>query len=242
MSDLLTVPARFCGPARSGNGGWTAGALAELTGLGGAMTVSLRQPPPLDASMLVVEQDGVWTATFGGIVIGRAEACPDSLTEVDPIDATEAREAMSTYPGLDFHPFPTCVVCGTGRDEGDGLRIFPGEVPTAPGAGTRVASTWTPDPSVEAADGVTSVPVTWGALDCIGAWASDLTDRLMVLARMSARLDALPVVGEEHVVVGEFRRAEGRKSFSAATLYDSDGRVVATAEHLWIAVDPADFN
>ena len=54
-------------------------------------------------------------------------------------------------------------------------------------------------------------------------------------------LDALPVIGEEHVVVGEGRGQDGRKTFTAATLYDADGRVVATAEHVWIAVDPALF-
>ena len=63
----------------------------------------------------------------------------------------------------------------------------------------------------------------------------------MVLGRITARLDTLPVVGEEHVVVGEGRGQDGRKTFTAATLYDADGRVVATAEHIWIAVDPALF-
>jgi len=63
----------------------------------------------------------------------------------------------------------------------------------------------------------------------------------MVLGRMTARIDALPVVGEPHVVVGEGRGQDGRKTFTAATLYDADGRVVATAEHTWIAVDPAQF-
>jgi hypothetical protein len=42
-------------------------------------------------------------------------------------------------------------------------------------------------------------------------------------------------------VVGGARGSEGRKTFTAATLYDADGRVVAAAEHVWIAVDPADF-
>ena len=59
---------------------------------------------------------------------------------------------------------------------------------------------------------------------------------------MTARVDALPVVGEEHVVVGAARgqRRAARPS-PRATLYDPDGRVVATAEHVWIAVDPAAF-
>ena len=78
---------------------------------------------------------------------------------------------------------------------------------------------------------------TWAALDCIGGWAGDLTERLMVLGRMTARVDDLPVIGEPHVVVGEGRGQDGRKTFTASTLYDADGRVVATAEHTWIAVD-----
>jgi len=63
----------------------------------------------------------------------------------------------------------------------------------------------------------------------------------MVLAGMTARVDTLPVIGEEHVVVGQDRGREGRKTFTAATLYDRDGRVVASAEHVWVAVDPAAF-
>ena len=41
--------------------------------------------------------------------------------------------------------------------------------------------------------------------------------------------------------VGEGRGQDGRKTFTASTLYDADGRVVATAEHVWIAVDPELF-
>ena len=63
----------------------------------------------------------------------------------------------------------------------------------------------------------------------------------MVLGRMTARHRHLPVIGEHHVVVGEGRGSDGRKTFTASTLYDADGRVVATAEHIWIAVDPAVF-
>jgi hypothetical protein len=63
----------------------------------------------------------------------------------------------------------------------------------------------------------------------------------MVLVRMTARLDALPLIGEEHVVVGMGRGNDGRKTFTSSTMYDADGRVVATAEHLWVAVDPAAF-
>ena len=42
-------------------------------------------------------------------------------------------------------------------------------------------------------------------------------------------------------MVGAGIGREGRKSWTTATMYDADGRVVGSAEHLWIAVDPAEF-
>jgi hypothetical protein len=41
--------------------------------------------------------------------------------------------------------------------------------------------------------------------------------------------------------MGAARGKDGRKNFTASTLYDADGRVVGTAEHIWFDVDPADF-
>ena len=62
----------------------------------------------------------------------------------------------------------------------------------------------------------------------------------MVLGTMTARVDALPAVGEEHVVVGEARGESGRKTPSAPPRSTTPhGRLVGAAEHVWIAVDPA---
>lgn len=257
-SDLapLIVPSRFCGPSSSGNGGYTAGALAALIGDHRAegrteawptIRVMLRQPPPLDTPLRVSVEDGSTVARCEGSIVASAAVVQQVLAVVEPVAAEAARAAEPTYPGHAAHPFPTCFACGTGREEGDGLRIFPGRVADQDGA-VRIAATWTPHPSL--CDGVAadaeevphaSLPVTWAALDCVGGWAGDLTERLMVLGSMTARVDALPVIGEEHVVVGLKRGAEGRKTFTSSTLYDPDGRVVACAEHVWIAVDPANF-
>lgn len=255
VSELI-VPRRFCGPPDSGNGGWTAGALAALDDADSPdnrcdswppIEVSLRQPPPLDTPLDVSAEAGVTTASFGGATIATAQRVERDLVEVDPVPRDVAASAESTYPGLGFHPFPTCFACGTTRAEGDGLRIFPGRVGEGP-SGDLVAATWTPHPSLREdwhtyLDEVprASVATTWAALDCIGGWAGDLSERLMVLGRMTARVDDLPVIGEPHVVVGAGRGQEGRKTFTASTLYDADGRIVATAEHTWIAVDPERF-
>ena len=59
---------------------------------------------------------------------------------------------------------------------------------------------WTPMPDFAGDDGAVTKLITWAALDCVGGWAGDLEERLMVLARMTVRLDSLPVIGEEHVI------------------------------------------
>jgi hypothetical protein len=257
MTDLI-IPSRFCGPPSSGNGGYSAGAISAYAGAEcpddharpwPAVTVSLLAPPPLEVSMSLAPggdmgDDGGVVATYDGKPFLSARCSHDEVTDVEPVAPDEAREAMASYSGLTSHPFPTCFSCGTGREPGDGLRIFPGPV----GDG-RVAATWTPDPSVagdwhEYRDATREVghAVTWAALDCTGGWAADIGERLMVLGTMTARLYSLPAVGTEHVVVGEPRGESGRKRMSAASLYDATGRLVGAAEHVWIAVDPATFN
>ncbi len=258
MNDAdLTIPARFCGPARSGNGGYTAGLLAERV-RGEArhpvVEVTLRQPPPLDVAMRVqhVGADdltnvagapAVWLS-MGGAKIAEAREVDADLAAVEAVTMGLATEAMARFPGLVSHPFPSCFACGPDRREGDGLRIFPGAV-----ASGRVASLWLPHPSLAESsdlldDGMQRVGLgtSWAALDCVGGWAGDMEERRMVLGRMTAQVDALPVVGEPHVVMGEKLGMEGRKTFTASTLYDSDGRIVARAQHVWIAIDPSAFS
>lgn len=229
----LVIPSRFRGPARSGNGGWTAGAVAAFLDPAvptpAPVTVMLRQPPPLEVDIDLTTSDGVATASYDGAVVATARHTDVELTPTVVVGVEPARHAEASYPGLSRHPFPTCFVCGTDRAEGDGLRIFPGQVGDEPVA----AATWTPTESTYA--------ITWAALDCAGAWAADMGERLMVLGTITATLHALPVVGETYVVTGEDRGREGRKTFSAASLHDAQGRLLATAEHVWIAVDPAAF-
>ncbi len=228
----LLVPHRFCGPPSSGNGGWTAGALAALVDDDPAagVTVSLLAPPPLDTPMTVETADGATVAALDGAPVARAEAAPAPApdAQIGPVSAAEARAAEASYPGFRTHPFPTCFACGTDRD--DGLRIFPGPVADQDGR-TRLAATWTPDDSLYD----DPLAATWAALDCVGGWAGDLENRVMVLARMTAWVEALPETGTEHVVLGLGRGSEGRKTFTSSALLDPDGRVVGRAEHLWIA-------
>lgn len=245
----LTIPSRFCGPPSSGNGGYTAGALASRISTDRSypvIEVVLRQPPPLDVPMKVASVDsgdGAETAVllFGGAKIAEAGLVDADLEPVDAVAAKEAGTAEPGFSGFSAHPFPSCFVCGPDRAEGDGLRIFPG--PVAP---DKVAATWVPHESLaltgQPRDDIRVGPsTTWAALDCVGGWAGDIGARRMVLGTMTAQVDALPLVGEAHVVVGVLRGRKGRKTFTASTLYDEDQRIVGRAQHTWIAIDPSAF-
>jgi len=256
-SDQLIVPERFCGPRLSGNGGWTAGALAALVDHDcpedrseswPAIEVMLHAPPPLDVHLVVRVDGGATVLERDSARVATAVVVDRDLRIVTPVPTDVARAAEAAYPGHHGSPFPHCFVCGPERAEGDGLRIFPGSVPPDAAGRTRVAATWTPHPSLREdfhtyvdAHPMAGVAATWAALDCPGGWAGGLAERPMVLGRLTARLDSLPVIGEEHVVVGEHRGEEGRKTFTATTLYDASGRAVATSEQVWISVDPAHF-
>lgn len=226
------VPARFCGPPVSGNGGWTSGHLAGLVTTSSeqpAVTVRLRTPPPLDREMTVAEADGVWEVVDGDHLVAQAQAAagPQPQGIPAPVSFEAAQAAGERYEGLADHPFPTCFSCGTGRTSGDGLRLQPGRVDEA----DTYACAWVPADDVD-------LETVWAALDCPGGWASGIAGRPMVLGTMTARVDTLPVAGELHVVMAWQRGEEGRKHFSGTALYAADGTLLAQAEATWIAIDP----
>lgn len=234
---LVRVERRFQGPERSGNGGYVAGLVgtavaAELDG-SHVPKVTLRMPPPLDKDLELA--DG--RLTDGDVLV--AEGVPvdsDFLTDatIDPVLPEEARAAEASYRGLRDHPFPTCFVCGPANQQG--LQLKPGPI----GDG-RTACTWEPAADL-ATDGLVDEVFLWAALDCPGGWTIDLEGRPSVLGRLTACIDARPQVGEECVALGRYLGEDGRKTFTASTLYDADGRVLARAKHTWITVDPAAFN
>lgn len=219
----------------------------------------LRKPPPLDVALDVTladavdavdavnntagEAPGSATATQGGVLVAVAKPAAAEVGQVEQVTAEQARAAEAAFAGLTSHPFPTCFSCGTAREPGDGLRIFPGRVDDDAEGRVRVAATWTPDESLgeNPREGEATLPVAWAALDCVGGWAGDLTERLMVLGSMTAHVHTLPRIGEQYVLVGGARGSEGRRTHTASTLYDASGRAVASAEHVWFAVDPEDF-
>jgi hypothetical protein len=239
----ISIDRRFRGPERSGNGGYTAGRLAahvpDLAATG-PVTVTLRQPPPLEAALSVKSSPGAPGAElrYDDLLIAEAAAGSFRVAAPPAVGFDDAAAARLSYRGLESHPFPGCFVCGLDREPGDGLHLAPGLV----GEG-RTACIWLPDPSLasEVERGVAAAEFVWAALDCPGGWTADIVNRPMVLGRITAEVYGLPSVGRPCVVVGQALAQEGRKTFAATALYDGD-RLLARAEHTWLAVDPTLFN
>jgi predicted amidohydrolase len=75
----------------------------------------------------------------------------------------------------------------------------------------------------------------WAAIDCSGAYAVGPEGRgEPVLGRMAARIARLPREGEECVVVGWPRGADGRKLYAGTALFADGGELLAVARQTWI--------
>lgn len=232
----VVVPHRFRGPDTSGNGGYSAGAIAAALGLPfGPAEVTLTRPPPLDVDLTVTtESDGIRVGHERG-TIALARPAPLALDVPEPVGFEAATGASEHCPWLIDHPYPQCFVCGTERR--DGLRIFPGPVP-----GRAVAAApWVPDASVCTADDTVAPAVVWASVDCpslfgYGCFAD--WPALMLLGRFTAEIYRLPRLDEPCVAMGWSLGHQGRKYDTAAALHTADGELLAASRARWITLRP----
>jgi hypothetical protein len=236
--DAILVPARFCGPPTSANGGYFAGLVAAAAQR--TLAVRLLRPPPLDTGMDLIElDDGHLEVRCGEELI--ATARPDSLSapQVRAPDYLDAVEASRHYLGFHKHPAPSCFVCGPQRERGDGLRIFPGPLPAVPSAvGRMVAAPWVADGSLDAGDGKVAAEFMWAALDCPGWLALTQDARPVLLAELTAHVDRRLHVDERCIAIGWGISSEGRKHRAGTALFDEDGELCGYARALWIEPRP----
>jgi hypothetical protein len=184
MIEQVTIDRRFNGPPDSGHGGYVCGVVAGL--IGGPVEVTLRRPPPLDRPLEVRPLDGGGVALSDGETVIADGAPASAEIEVpEPVGFPEAEAASRSYVGFRQHAFPTCFGCGPQHSEGDGLRIFPGQVEGR----NIVAAPWTPDATLTDEGGTVRPEFAWAALDCTGGWAllAQLPERPVVLGRMAAK-------------------------------------------------------
>jgi hypothetical protein len=139
-------------------------------------------------------------------LIAEARRAEVGLVPPDPVAWGDALAAE--LPDLDS-PFPHCFVCGAGRD--------------------LVAATWT------VRDDTVGPEFVWAALDCPGAYATGVTGRgVVVLGRLTARVDRVPQAGERCVVVGWHLESDGRKHGAGTALFTDAGELLGLARALWV--------
>jgi hypothetical protein len=224
----VTIASRFCGPPRSGNGGYAAGLAAA--GMTGGVEVTLRKPLPLDRPLRLEHGDTVLLRDGDDVVV---EARPTRLTlDTPPSPSFERAEGMSRrFAGFASHAFPTCFVCGPARAPGDGLRIFPGRASDD----ALVGAPWVPDRSLADDDRVRP-EFLWAALDCPGYFAVADPGETAVLGRMAAEVDPAVAPGERCVVVAWPVARVGRKLHAGTALYDGAGTLRGRALQTWITI------
>jgi hypothetical protein len=235
--EMIVIERRFQGPPESGHGGYTCGLLARE--IPGATEVSLRVPPPLERRLrLDRADDGRLLLLDRDAIVADARLAALDLDPPPPVELSDAHTAISGCAGFTSHPFPMCFGCGPDRQEGDGLRLFPGPVEGR----NVVACPWRPDPVLADENGVVRPEFVWAALDCPTAFACDLTGPPIVLARLTGRIDGPLHAGEQHVVTAWHIGRDGRKHNAACTISTPEGEVLARSRALWIELnDPAVF-
>jgi hypothetical protein len=230
--ETFEISERFCGPPRSGNGGYVCGRIAKH--VPGINAVRLRIPPPLKMQLRLESTDEGAQLFHEENLVG--EAKPSTLDMVVPTCPSfeQAVESAKHYLGFKNHAFPSCFVCGPNRKTNDGLRIFPGPLEK----GLAVAAPWLPESSLADEFGNVKSEFLWSALDCTGAFAAPPVPEglTIVLGELRVSIEADLDCTERCIAVGWSLGSEGRKLFVGSAIYAESGRLIAKARAIWLTV------
>ena len=231
MVTSITIARRFNGPPDAGNGGYVAGLIA--CSIGQNLNVRLRQMLPVGVE-LALEQRGPesWELMNGLETLASATVSAPVAEAPEAPSYLDALAASRRYVNLTGETFPTCFVCGAGRERGDGLRIFAGPLDDS----DMVAAPWMPDGSVVDETNKVRPEFVWAALDCPGYFAALPPHHPALLGEFSVHIDRRVHLDEPCVVVGWRIRHSGRKYVAGTALYDEDGERCALGVATWISL------
>jgi hypothetical protein len=234
----ITIGRQFCGPPNSGNGGYVCGVMAK--DLEGPVTAVIRAPVPLETELAIEVRNGAAVLIGAeGALIGQGGPATQALPDPPMVPTLEqARAASAGYLGHTQRVHHICFTCGNEREEGDGLRVFPGQIEGAESG--VMACTWTPHASFGGADGTVAAEVVWAALDCPGffAWVQKDGRHGALLGTMTGEIITPPVVGQEYVILAWPIVREGRKEIAGVALFDAEGRLMGRGHQVWITMAP----
>jgi hypothetical protein len=230
MRKEIVINKTFCGPTESGQGGYVSGLLGGF--IEGSSEVTLRVPPPLNQTLEIDMSDKDLIKLLNGDTIV-AQAIPSKVEFNIPKPPTyeEAIAASESYIGFKQHAFPKCFVCGPERLEGDGLRIFPGQI----SGKDLVAAPWIPYKSLADENGNVKNEFIWAALDCAGGFAAIISKlRLIVLGKLAVSIEHDIQINKKYIVIGWPIMIEGRKLLAGTAIFTESGKLCAKAKATWI--------
>jgi hypothetical protein len=235
MNKTINIDKRFCGLPISGHGGYVSGLLAGY--LNGDVEVTFRNLAPLEQELEVDFTDHNRIKLLQGEqILIEAQTIEFELDVPQPPSYLEAVKASKKYLELD-HSANTCFGCGAIRTEGDGLRIFPGQI----SGRNMVAAAWVPAASFADEAGHIKPEIIWAALDCPALYAlrpkgnstkSGL--KLILTGKYAVHIEAHVIPGEKYIIIGWPISIEGRKLYSGTALFSESGKLYARAKATWI--------
>lgn len=229
MAAVISIAPRFNGPPSSGNGGYTAGLIAQA--IGEPVAVRLHQPIPMQRDLHIDEADDRWIVRDGEQLIATATRTNLAIDVPAAPSRSEAVASSTRFVGFTQHSYPDCFVCGPNRKPHDGLRVFPGAVANTP----ILAAPWTPDATL--ADAARRLPVEfiWAALDCPGCFAT-VSTKPALLGEIAVRVERIVNIDEPCVAIAWAIAHEGRKHRAGTALFGAAGELCAVGVATWIEV------
>jgi len=124
-------------------------------------------------------------------------------------------------------------VCGTDRQQDNGLRIFPGPIENS----STIAALWLPTASLAGESGVIKTEILWSTLDCTGALTLVAPPKgvTTVLGEFTVSIVDTVKVGEQCVVIGWPLGSDSRKHLAGTAIYAPHSRLVVLSRAVWLA-------
>lgn len=230
---VITVPSAYQGMPGIAHGGYVAGLLTHQARE--PLSVTLRQPPPLDTPLSIeYGPDGLTLCDPHGHLIADGRA-GQPLADGPPLSPVEPARSPTPHPRFSHHPYPACFVCGTHRDDGLRLRVAP---PDDTGV---AAAVWDPSSPLLPNGDVVPPTFVWAVVDCLTAWS--FADHWGDAHWWPAVTGQLTVTATAHVprdgpcvAAGRLSGRQGRRITVQAAVGDPEGQVCARAEAVWVVV------
>lgn len=226
---------RFQGPFSMIHGGYVSGFMAMRIN-NDTVEVTMRNPTPAKKSLTVESEtpDRIFLYDEDLLLI---EARASELNVEMPVPITIDVATQSSLRHVTEWSLPNCFGCGTDRSEDGGLHLRAGPVEGR----NMVAVDWVPCTANIGVDVDREVPkpFAWAAIECTAIQAMNYSglmkpEEMVILGRMTTKIQSLPKVGHSCFITGWPVGREGRKITVAGSIHDETGGLLLVSQLVFI--------